>query len=267
MLIPRGAAAALIAVIAVAPSCATGDADQPTDTRADRVGQLHTEFGSVDGVAVHGYAPPAMPETDQRPLFELFLGTDSLGIHAIDAAVDSTTGSLLWITPRGTLWLAPLSNTHTGKRALARRVIPGLATSRGRVAFAQRVVGPETAPFVIDLRTFRRTALTDADGPDEVMGFSPDGSEVLVLSGRTGLASLFALPLAGSNVRQLTNRGLTPGPTLDTSKVVPSPIDRQHVVWGAGGIGYRARHNVILIDASGMATRFAPGASVAEVVR
>ena len=87
----------------------------------------------------------------------------------------------------GTLWVAPLDRAPEAARAIAERALPGLFTSGGRLAFAIRIDGPETAPFVADLtaRQLALTALDDGPGPDEVLGFSPGGDEVLLLSGRT----------------------------------------------------------------------------------
>jgi len=223
-----------LTVVSLLAGCGSPDAsDAPTDLALARL-----------------EAP--LPESDQLPAFEMSLGGVALG-RVLDAALDEDTSTLTWIDPSGTLWAAPLATAPTGARALAERVLPGLAIARGRLAFAVRVDGPETSPFLADLRTDRVIALDDAPGPDEIMGFSPDGEELLLLSGRTGLASLFAVGVDRPTIRQLTNAGLRPGPALDRAKVTPAPVHRSDVTWTASGIRYRADDAVVHLSASEVA--------------
>jgi len=239
--------AVLLSLVPVAACAAEGAEQQPT-------GDLRVEVGSTDDLQLFGVADAPRPDTDELPLFEIFAASTtgsssrSLGIVAVDAAVDRTTRSLAWIDPIGTLWVAPLESAPDRKRSVAEQVIPGLAASHGRLAYAVRVDGPDTAPFVLDLRNAERIALADAAGPDEILGFSPAGDEVLVLSGRTGLASLFALGVNEPSARQLTNVGLVPGPLLDTSRVAPAPANRRDVAWSRGGIEYRAAARMIRVE-------------------
>jgi hypothetical protein len=195
-------------------------------------------------------APP--PDSDGLPVYELAYDGVALGT-AVDAVVDDDTSTIAWIDPAGALWMAGLAVAPANRHALAADVLPGLAVSRGRLAFAARVDGPESAPFVVDLRTRRVIALADAPGPDEVMGFSPDGDELLVLSGRTGLASLFAVGIDRPTARQLTNVGLRPGPGLDRAAVQPAPVHRRDVAWGPSGITYRAGAAIVRLDATEVA--------------
>ena len=169
----------------------------------------------------------------------------------------------------GTLWVAPLDRAPEAARAIAERALPGLFTSGGRLAFAIRIDGPETAPFVADLtaRQLALTALDDGPGPDEVLGFSPGGDEVLLLSGRTGLASLFAVGVDRAAARQLTNAGLAPGPELDETAFVEPPIDHRDVAWGPRGVAYRAHDTVILLEPGRPPARLSAALSVEEVVR
>lgn len=179
------------------------------------------------------------PDSDQLPTYQLSFGDVSIA-EVLAAVHDPATSTLVWIDPAGTLWAAPSATAPDDARAIARDVLPGLALSRGRLAFAARVDGPETAPYLADLGTNQVIALDDGPGPDEVLGFSPGGDEVLLLSGRTGLASLFAVGVDRPSVRQLTNVGLRPGPGLDRSRVTPAPMRARDVVWTAREIEYQA---------------------------
>lgn len=195
---------------------------------------------------------PPPPESDRLPEYELAHDGVPIGT-AVDAVVDEDTRTLAWIDPAGILWIAPLSAAPADRYALAHDVLPGLATSRGRLAFARRIDGPESAPFVAELRTRRVVALEDAPGPDEVMGFSPNGDELLLLSGRTGLSSLFAIGIDRPTARQLTNIGLRPGPSLDQAAVTPAPIHRRDVAWVGSGITYRAGAELVRLPATEVA--------------
>ncbi len=195
-------------------------------------------------------APP--PESDGLPVFEMSHDGVALGT-ALDAVVDHDTRTIAWIDPAGALWVAPLATAPANRHSLAADVLPGLAIARGRLAFAARIDGPESAPFITDLRTRQVVALADAPGPDEVMGFSPDGDEVLLLSGRTGLASLFAVGIQRPTARQLTNVGLRPGPGLDRAAVTPAPEHRRDVAWAPSGISYRAGTEQVRLPATQVA--------------
>lgn len=207
--------------------------------------EVRADFGH----GLTGAAARPMVDTDQLPVFELFAGGRALDIGAVDAVVDTATQTLAWIDEAGVLWVAPLDSAPAGKREVAGPVIPGLAARDGRVAFAWRELGPETEPFVLDIRARQIIALDDGPGPDEVLGFSPDGDEVLVLSGRTGLASLFALGVTRHTARQLTNVGLVPGRGLDTARVTPAPANIHDVAWTARGIEYRGDDRRVVVAA------------------
>lgn len=230
---------------------------------------LRLDVGPWGGVEVVGFAEAPPIETDQLPVYELL----DLGIAAVDAVVDAETGTLVWIDARGRLWM----DAGDGARGIGEQVIPGLAAARGKLAFAVRLDGPETAPFAIDLRTLEVTALDDAPGPDEVLAWSPDGREVLLLSGRTGLASLFAAGAdgaasadGGAGARQLTNVGLAPGRGLDVRRVAPAPVRARDVAWGARGIAYRAGEGGVFVLEPGRELRrvdVGDRVAIEEVVR
>ncbi len=228
----------VLAASAIAASgCAANESETPTATVVAPGDAVRMELAAgVTGVAV---APPA--ETDQVPVFEL----EGFDVEAIDAAVDPDTQTLAWIDAHGTLWIAPVDRAPGDARRIAEHAILGLAAAGGRVAYAVRVDGPDTAAFAYDLRAQRTIALSDAPGPDEVLGFSPDGSEVLLLSGRTGLASLFAASVAEPTARQLTNVGLAPGRGLDPAQVTPAPENLRAVQWTDGGIRYATAGQIV----------------------
>ncbi|HUH03362.1 MAG TPA: hypothetical protein VML75_15300 [Kofleriaceae bacterium] len=224
----------LVALVALVAACASSDAPDP---------------GA--GLELTLLEPPP-PESDRLPEYAMAHDGIALGT-AIDAVLDDSTRTLAWIDPAGTLWIAPLATAPADRHAIAQDVLPGLAVSRGRLAFAARIDGPESAPFVADLRTRQVLALEDAPGPDEIIGFSPDGDELLLLSGRTGLASLFAIGIDQPTARQLTNIGLRPGPSLDHTAVTPAPAHRRDVAWVANGITYRAGAEMVRLPAAEVA--------------
>jgi hypothetical protein len=222
---------------AIVAGCAPSPSDEPSPLAAAPAASDDRPMLRVElAPGLTGVAEAPAPETDQVPLFEL----EGFDIDAVDATVDADTATLAWIDGAGTLWIAPLADAPAGARAVAHGAIVGLAAARGRLAYAVRIDGPDTAPFVRDLRTDETAPLSDGAGPDEILGFSPDGSEVLLLSGRTGLASLFAASVGRPVARQLTNRGLAPGPALDPDLVTPAPASRREVAWTARGIEYPA---------------------------
>lgn len=235
---------------------------------------LRLEVGNTDGIAIEGRADRPPPETGQRPRYRLFAQRRAsepfrpVGIEAMDAIVDEDTDELAWIDRDGTLWLAPARLAPRGRREVAQDAIPGLAASGGRLAFATRRRGPHTEPWVVDIRSGEVRALDGGDGPDEVLAFDPEGEEVLLLSGRTGVASLFAAGAGGERAQQLTNRGLRPGPELDREVAAPAPASRHDVRWERSGIGFRAQGAVMRLDPErGELRRFDEARSIEEVLR
>lgn len=254
----------LLALILLPAACAEGPVTPAPDLPD---AELRVEFGHWQGIDVVGLGDAPLPETDQIPSYRLHAADRVIAEAATEAVIDTDTGTLAWVDTGGTLWLAPMETAPEGQRAVAEKVLPALVASRGRLAFAERVEGPETAPFVVDLRTGDRIALDDGPGPDEVVGFSPGADRVLLLSGRTGIASLFAVGVETAEVRQLTNTGLRPGPTLNAAKVVEAPASHRDVTWGDGGIAYRTEAAVIRVALDGTIERLAADVEPAEVVR
>jgi hypothetical protein len=234
---------------------------------------IESELAGVEDFRLVGVAPRPRAETGHAPRYELLLESArtgeerALGIEAIDAAIDRETQTLAWIDPMGTLYTAPLSEAPNQRREVASEVILGLAADGGRLAFAIRVNGPETSPFVYDLRTEALSALDGGEGPDEIVGFSPDCDSVLLLSGRTGLASLFDASVEGRTAMQLTNVGLSPGPNLDPTAVIPSPSNLRDVSWDRNGIAYRATDSTIWIKPDGQVQRLDRDDPIEELVR
>ena len=218
--------------------------------------RIRAELADAGDARIVGTAPPPRAETGHAPRYELHLeqrgdAPRELGIEAIDAAYDPQTQTLAWIDPLGTLYAAPLASAPRDKEEIAREVIPGLAAEFGKLAFAVRVNGPETSPLVYELGSGELLPLDDGEGPDEVIGFSPDGESVLLMSGRTGIASLFDAGIRGTQAVQLTNVGLAPGPNLDPEAVVPSPMSLREVSWEASGIAYQAADSAVFIEPDG----------------
>jgi hypothetical protein len=226
----RRARLTLVVTTVLVAGCSGVD---PLEPSLESRGQVRVELGP----GLIGVADAPAPETDQTPRFELFYDDRALGITALDATVDPLGDTIAWIDPELILWVAPVIAPQQ-QRWLASRAVLGLAASEDRLAYAVRIDGPDTAAFVADLRTLNSTPLSDAPGPDEVLALSPDGTEVLLLSGRTGLASLFAADIDSQTARQLTNHGLAPGQDLDVHRVVPPPVDRRSVRWNDDEIEY-----------------------------
>jgi len=90
---------------------------------------------------------------------------------------------------------------------------------------------PETRSIsLIDVATGTVVPLTNHDHDDSLPTFHPSGQWVVFVSGdRTGTASLWAVPTAGGEPRQLTNRHLS-GPELPA---IPPP--RQLPQWSQDG--------------------------------
>ncbi len=94
--------------------------------------------------------------------------------------------------------------------------------------------------FVADGLVLAEPRLTR--GRPERFALAPDGAELAFVSGASGLASLWSLPTAGGEPRQLTNVGLRPTPGAAPAGFVPPP-DRgpprflgDHLVWTAQGV-------------------------------
>jgi hypothetical protein len=234
---------------------------------------IRTELAVAGDHFVTGYAPPPREETGHAPRYELYLerarGDRSrpLGIEAIDAAYDAETRMLAWIDPVKILYVAPIASAPEGAREVASEVSMGMAAASGRLAFAVEINFPESSPFVYDLRTSALMPLDGGDGPNEILAFSPDGESVLLLSGRTGLASLFDASIRGDTAVQLTNAGLRPGPELDQEAFVPPPLTLRDVTWGPRGIAYQARDTAIWIRPDGAIERLGADTPIEEVVR
>ena len=94
--------------------------------------------------------------------------------------------------------------------ALADRVIglPTVSEAGDQIAYCRQGDGIELASIEVwDLAGGARRGprvLADGDRP----ALSPDGEWVAFVSGRTGIASLWAVPFEGGAAAQLTNRGL-----------------------------------------------------------
>ncbi|MFB7087839.1 prolyl oligopeptidase family serine peptidase [Streptomyces sp. NPDC056296] len=117
--------------------------------------------------------------------------------------------------------------------------------------------------------TGKQRPLTDDDAVNTAPAFSPDGSEIAFLSSRAGLPQIFAMPVDGGEVRQITSmpRGVASGPAWspDGSRIafVAGPQDEprdpslpyrvNRAVWRVDGLGpvEDAAHDLYVIDAGG----------------
>jgi len=95
------------------------------------------------------------------------------------------------------------------------------------------VVRPDAEPGswieLVDRDGRHLAVLSEPEGPDHWPLFAPDGSAVYFVSGRTGVWSWFAVDLDGGAPRQITNRGLAPGPDTLGPAFVPPPAARDSI--------------------------------------
>jgi hypothetical protein len=119
----------------------------------------------------------------------------------------------------------------------------------GALVFAAEGLHPETDLWLLALPPDAPPApLTDWRGSEDRPVFSPDGRQLAFVSGRTGVASLWALDLETGEERQLTNLGAqdrprAPGRPPAGSLPPPDPAtlawDDAGLTWVAGGERYR----------------------------
>lgn len=129
-------------------------------------------------------------------------GTD--GLPAREGAWSAGRGQVR-LTPDHTLIWADAA----GERALAEEIV-GLPAVAGERVVWSALEGPGTTLWAWEPGAEPRL-LTDEGSPDRP-ALSPDGETVLFFSGRTGLASLWALPFTGGIPTQITNQGLESAP-------------------------------------------------------
>jgi hypothetical protein len=146
-----------------------------------------------------------------------------LVLAACAAEPDELATRDLTLTPeRALLWRMP----DGGQRVIARDVAdPRIAPDGKRVVFTQLPTGrsdiaPDTTGHLVLVDLERGTRRTISRHPLDSSPFVVPGSDdVLFVSGRTGVASLF-LARPGEPVRQLTNVGMK---HLDPARFVPVP--------------------------------------------
>jgi hypothetical protein len=213
------------------------------------------------------------PDSDAPVVYDLFLQKDKdislLSIAAIDAVLEERTNAIAWVSPTAELYLTSLSNKRD--RFLDGRVFYGIVAQNGKLAYNIRVDGPESAVFLYDTQEQKAALLEDGVGADEILAFSPDSSQVLILSSRTGLSSLYIKDIKTRELEQLTNLGLKSpskgsGP-FDASLVAPNPTNKNEVVWGQRGIAYRSQEGTFLLTLDRTLIRLSQDASLSEAAQ
>jgi hypothetical protein len=216
-----------------------------------------------------GVSQEINPDSDAPVVYDLFLQKDKdislLSIAAIDAVLEERTNAVAWVSPTAELYLTSLSNKRD--RFLDGRVFYGIVAQNGKLAYNIRVDGPESAVFLYDTQEQKAALLEDGVGADEILAFSPDSSQALILSSRTGLSSLYIKNLKTRELEQLTNLGLKSGPGLDLSQVAPNPTNKNEVIWGQKGIAYRSQEGTFLLTLDRTLTRLSQDASLSEAAQ
>lgn len=187
----------------------------------------------------HSAAPEGapLPEADGTPAH-----TDG-----IPAAL-STSSDGTW-TARVMRGGALVVDGPQGKRRVAEagvlHVVDFSPTGR-HLAYSQQTEFPDADLHLLDLQQLEGDPLqlTDWPGPEDRPLFSPDGTQLAFVSGRTGWASVYVLDLdggAGAEPRQLTNVGvedLPRRPGEPPEGFVPPPAS--NFQWTAAGLSWEA---------------------------
>lgn len=193
-------------------ACGEGDPDaspKPTSKVESAPGVV--SFGPGDAGELIGVPAPVLAESDAPASYWLYresagiAETRALGLSVRHAHQDAY--GLTWVSEDGQLQRQRGGGAWRNAETLATHVLGNPAHfADGRVVVSR--TGPE--PGESDLYLWDRghlRALTTAPGPDE-MPYVVGRGQLVFVSGRTGIASLWHLDLDSGQQRQLTNRGL-----------------------------------------------------------
>lgn len=186
------------------------------------------------------YGPP---ESDKQATYELWMldiqtKTETrikTQERVIEASLSPVGGRIACITESYTLWVTDSSGEHAIK--LYEGVVSGGAWSPdgSKLAFAaenplDKIPNPDI--FVAETKQNSvLTQLTTHISDDDIPAWSPDGRQILFVSGRTGIASLWIIQVDGSNLRQVTNKGIHGGQGTPPEGFIPVPVFDKAIVW------------------------------------
>ncbi len=186
-------------------------------------------------------------ESDKRTTYELWM----LDIHTkaetliktreriIEASLSPVDGRIAYITENSILWVTDASAENSVK--LYKGVVSGGAWSPdgSKLAFtAEHPSSPIPNPDIFVAETKENgvvTQLTTHINDDDIPVWSPDGTHILFVSGRTGVASLWIVQADGNSMKQVTNRGIMGGKGKSPKEFIPVPVFDKATLWPEQG--------------------------------
>lgn len=195
-------------------------------------------------------AAEIIPESGMRPVYDLWMidrqtaqaTLIQTGKPVLEASLSPVDQRIAYLTQDDVLWLIePL----TGKSMkLSEGALAGIAWSPdgSMIAFSGENLAeamPNPDIFVVPITGLGgKMQLTNHPGTDQKPVWSPDGKELLFVSGRTSLASLWAINVDGTNLRQVTNKGLIGGKGKLPKGFIPVPALSRGIKWSKQGTIY-----------------------------
>jgi len=198
--------------------------------------RLEQIFGRGDEVLLGVALEDSVEESDVRAPLALASwkkSTDSLDVvDAQPAYLEAAKigGALATVSADGALKVGDRMISTSVKGEL-------LAAPNGALLFTQEAVlaDPGESAVVLAAADGSATMVADGEGVDDRPAVSPDGTTVVFVSGRSGIASLWRTTVSGEAPVQLTNAGIEPGlereGEAEPEGFVPPPVTADAVVW------------------------------------
>lgn len=171
--------------------------------------------------------PDSSPERLRQSLFELDAdGKLELLADEVSSAAYAPDGAVLFVADDGLFEFA-----RGEVRLITRPVLGDFAVDPlgQRLAVVRPDAEPDSWIELIDRDGGHLANLSESSGPNAWPVFSPDGSAVFFLSGRTGVFSWFGVRSDGEGLTQITNHGLAPGPDVLGPDFVPPPASKPSI--------------------------------------
>lgn len=190
------------------------------------------------------YGPP---ESDQRTTYALWMMDIQTGLEipiktperVIEASLSPVDNRIAYITENYTLWISNPSTPYLLK--VHEGAVSGGAWSpdSSKIVFAAEDVSDHLAnPDIFVAETQENgtvTQLTTHISDDDIPAWSPDGTHILFVSGRMGIASLWIMQADGNNLRQVTNHGIIGGRGNAPTGFIPVPVFDKAILWPEQG--------------------------------